>query len=228
MLSNNHNSCRFAEQIVAYIYDEATATEKENFEAHLPNCLSCADEIAGFGLVRSSITDWRKTEIYEPQTVEKSSWLEGFRKLLTFNPAWAGGFAAMLVCVGLIWVFSGDSKPPIAANTAQEIPPVISNQDKEKTPQPQEEKVSVNPKEEDSKIAPKPVKAVEKKIVQPTQNPVRASKTVPKPKSVTPKTDNFYAGNKSQKQKAPTLSEVDGDEDNSLRLAELFDEIDSK
>ncbi|HMS42538.1 MAG TPA: zf-HC2 domain-containing protein [Pyrinomonadaceae bacterium] len=251
MLSNNHNSsCAFGEQIVSYIYDEASAKERDKFEKHLINCLSCADEIAGFGLVRSSINEWRKEEflvlespalkIPELQKAnlvqsEKSSWLNELRNIFSYSPAWTAGFAALIVCVGLIWLVSGSSKENVASNSTQEITPVTPinvNQDKESIVPPKEEKAVVMPKEEDSKIAPQSVRTVEKKPVAPKQTPVRASNIAPK--SVTPKINNAMAVNKNnrtnniQRQKAPTLSEVDGDEDNSLRLSELFDEIDSK
>ena len=63
MLNNNHNpSCAFAEQIVSYLYNETNAKEKAAFDAHLNNCSTCADELAGFGFVRSSIVEWKNAE----------------------------------------------------------------------------------------------------------------------------------------------------------------------
>ena len=70
MLDTNHyknSSCAFAEQIVAYLYDEANPQEKTDFEAHLTNCENCADELSAFGLVRSSVQQWRTAEFLPMQ-----------------------------------------------------------------------------------------------------------------------------------------------------------------
>ena len=253
MLSNNnHSTCAFGEQIVSYIYDEASAKERHEFESHLPNCLSCAEEIAGFGLVRSSISEWRKDEFFtlespaleipalRPVVVasEKNSWFDEFRKLFSISPAWATGFAALILSIGLVWIFFGSSQNDfVASNKSVEVPtvaPIVVNKTVE---QPKEEKVSVNPKDEKVTDVPKNDLTTEQKPVLPKNQVVKASNTAPKVKSVTPKTNNSMAVNKSnknnksntaQKQSAPTLTEMKDDEDNSLRLSEIFDEIDTK
>lgn len=251
--NNNHFSCAFAGQIVSYIYDEATAAERKEFETHLPNCLSCADEIAGFGLVRSSINEWRKKdEIFTldapaleipnlrtanlAQTVssEKVSLFDELRKLFTISPAWAAGFAALIVCVGLIWLFFGNSKNDLAANINKqtEVPPAVENKSVEQS---KEETASVtNSQTEDSTDVPQKVEEVEQKPNSPRNKAVKAANTTPKLKSVTPKTNNAMAENRQnnrnksryvQKQTTPTLSDMKEEEDNSLRLSELFEEI---
>lgn len=244
MLSNNHNSCAFAEQIVSYIYDEATAKERENFEAHLLDCLPCADEIAGFGLIRSSIGEWRKSVVFaldvpalnipqlRPVVVEKEqvSLIDELRKLFTFSPAWVGGFAALLICLGLVWLFFGNSKNEMIA----EIPPIVEEKPVEL---PKEEKAFVNPQDEKSADVPQNVKQVEQKTVAPKNQTIKATNT-PKLKSVRPKMDGATATNKSvnrnnksnyaQTNDAPKLVEMNEEDDNSLRLAELFDEIGSE
>ena len=249
--NNNHNSsCAFAEQIVSYIYDEASAKEKTEFESHLPNCLNCADEIAGFGFVRSSINEWRKDEFFTlespaleipalrpanlAQTTvvsnEKDSWIDELRKLFSFSPAWAVGFGALIISIGLVWMFFGSSQNDLA-DKSSEIPsvaPVIEN----KTVSNPKEEITQNSQVE--KVAETP-KAVENKHTAQKNQVVKASNNTPKLKSVTPKKNETVAGNKPnkksnnvQKQEVPTLSNLKEEEDKSLRLAELFDEIDTK
>lgn len=243
MLKKN---CEFAEQIVAYIYDEASAKERNKFESHLINCLPCADEIAGFGLVRSSINEWRKEEFFAlespaldiPQlrpivvSSEKSSWIDELRKLFSFTPAWAGGFAALMICLGLVWFFYNNSK----IDTIAEVPAIVEEKPAEL---PKEEIVqTVNPPQSDIKETPQKVKQIEQKTVAPKNQIVKTVNT-PKLKSnpVQPKTNNTMAqNNKSNKNNsstyatkkdAPKLVEVAEEEDESLRLSELFDEIGS-
>ena len=109
MLNNNHNSCQFAEQTVSYLYGEAAASEKAEYELHLKTCPTCADELAGFGFIRSSVLDWRNEDFAKLQTPafdipatksknvfspasnpsESRSWFGGLGKIFNFNPATA-------------------------------------------------------------------------------------------------------------------------------------------
>lgn len=252
MLNNkNHSSCTFAGQIVSYIYDEATAAERKEFETHLPNCISCADEIAGFGLVRSSINEWRKDEFFTlespalkipallsqnpAQTVssEKISWFENARKIFTISPAWVAGFAVLIICIGLVWMFFGSSKDGLVADA--EVAPVAPIVESNNVSNPTEEKVSVEPQDEQITENPKQDKVIETKVNPQTKQVVKAANTTPKLKPVTPKTNNTMAENKPnnrnnksnyvQKQTTPTLSDMSEEEDKSLRLSELFEEI---
>ncbi len=58
MLETN-DSCGRAEDLVAYLYDEATPGEARDFESHLQMCAACRTELASFGGVRQAIGDWR-------------------------------------------------------------------------------------------------------------------------------------------------------------------------
>jgi hypothetical protein len=53
------NSCGRAEDLVTYLYGEATADEARDFEGHLRRCDACREELAAFGGVREAIGDWR-------------------------------------------------------------------------------------------------------------------------------------------------------------------------
>src|SRR5687767_11968485 len=53
------NDCGRAEQLVGYLYGEATAAERAGFERHLAACAGCRDELAAFGQVRTAVGEWR-------------------------------------------------------------------------------------------------------------------------------------------------------------------------
>ena len=53
------NSCARADDLVTYLYGEATADEARDFEGHLRQCAACRTELADFGGVREAIGDWR-------------------------------------------------------------------------------------------------------------------------------------------------------------------------
>ncbi|MBA3633847.1 MAG: zf-HC2 domain-containing protein [Acidobacteria bacterium] len=165
MLNTNqqNSSCAFAEQIVSYLYGEANSREKTKFEAHLKNCPGCADELAGFGFVRSSVQKWHKeflqleTPVMEfplhqsPETIvtvtNKRSWFAELRQLFTLSPTWATAataFAVLAVCVGLALVGLNFINKTDVAENKDNLPeksisyPAIEK----KTEQPQEINIS--------------------------------------------------------------------------------------
>ncbi|CAN5529722.1 hypothetical protein BH10ACI1_BH10ACI1_19930 [soil metagenome] len=259
MLSNNKNSsCAFSGHIVSYLYDEATSQEKNDFETHLPDCLNCSDEIAGFGLVRSSINEWRNDEFFKLEsdslkisalrstkpvetainTDQSDSWINKVRRLFTFSPVFVGGFAALVICLGLGWLFIENSQKNIVAdvNKTLEIPsvsPLTLNN------------VIMKP---DESIVKKDSQAVQnKQIIEVGQNNLenqklanstsnRSKKSLGSKAESPKKVETIAENNVNKKQKStkvpnstkPTLSGMTEDEDNSLRLSELFAEIDTK
>jgi Putative zinc-finger len=252
MSSNNgHNSsCAFEEQIVSYLYDEASKQEKIEFETHLKTCANCAGELSGFGFVRSSIQEWRNEEIFalempaleipalKTATVEResSSWLENLKRVFSFSPKFAfGALAALVICAGLVVLalnFSGNRN--IADSEVKQPEPILASNkiNEEKIAAPKDEKVS--------DIAPAPLKQetadnkfVEKSLPTKKDSRVKAPNAAPKNKINAPKSNNFATNknkktDKLEKQEIPTLSDFDEDEDESLRLADLFSEIDTE
>jgi hypothetical protein len=122
---NNNSSCQFAEEIVSFLYGEMTEKTKQNFELHLPDCHSCNEELAAFGVVRSSISDWKEKEfsnLLMPEIVlpieqktftlvenktQNRSWFASISEFFTLSPAWmmaTTACAALLICIGLVFV----------------------------------------------------------------------------------------------------------------------------
>ncbi len=54
--------CEFSAEIVSFLYQENGPHDDSLFQAHLPNCAECSNELANFADVRGLITDWRTTE----------------------------------------------------------------------------------------------------------------------------------------------------------------------
>jgi len=262
MLNNNNNynsnACAFAGEIVSYLYDEAGAKEKIEFETHLNDCATCADELSGFGFVRSSIQEWRSEEIFALEMpaleipvleakkadiqAKTGSWLDGLRRLFSLSPKMAFGsvaFAALLVCAGLTFIilnYSGnetiaevgnpDSDNIIASNKSNtSIEKIISMPPD--TPVPDSVKTDTANNQANEKLQPF------KK-----DSSVKVSNNLPKNKLGAPKlnnseasANNLYKKNKTnnvQKREVPKLSDFDEEEDESLRLADLFAEIDTE
>ena len=88
------NSCGRAEDLVAYLYEEATQDEARDFESHLRGCALCRTELAAFGGVREAVGDWRLAVLGPlAQTAEtarrrRGSALAALREFFALSPAW--------------------------------------------------------------------------------------------------------------------------------------------
>lgn len=104
----NSPACERASDLIAFLYNEATAQEKRDFELHLQACSSCLEEVASFGLVRESITAWRDEALSGfvatplPAAASKKSAITAIRQFLDLSPLWLKGataFAVLTFCV---------------------------------------------------------------------------------------------------------------------------------
>jgi hypothetical protein len=104
--------CDDKQQLVAYVYGELPAEDREAVERHLALCAACAAEVAGFGEVRSALAGWQPPEAQLDFTVLPRATLvpmpvpapapPSVRPASGALPAWARFAAAVLVLgVGL-------------------------------------------------------------------------------------------------------------------------------
>jgi len=115
---NERPICHRAEDLVTYLYGEATQAEARDFSSHLEQCESCKAEFAVFRQVHNSILEWRSealgTEprpkqvarrdvVPAPLSVQRSTRLSAvaaLRQFFSVSPPWlrgAAGFAALLL-----------------------------------------------------------------------------------------------------------------------------------
>ena len=77
--STGTNLCERAEDLVTYLYGEATAEETLQFERHIERCSSCRTELVAFGDVRSSVVEWRQQALRSFASQEsKAAAVRGF------------------------------------------------------------------------------------------------------------------------------------------------------
>ncbi|MGE5358857.1 MAG: anti-sigma factor family protein [Bacteroidales bacterium] len=99
--------CRDKSLLIAYLYGEADANEREAFERHLATCAACSSELRGLGEVRAGLQEWTPPEVslgfrvvrdearqpvvpFAPPAAGRSRWTAAV-------PAWARLAAAVLV-----------------------------------------------------------------------------------------------------------------------------------
>jgi hypothetical protein len=119
--TNSTNICARAEDLVNYLYGEATRDEAKAFEAHMQVCASCRAELSTFGNVREAMGEWRQQALgsFASSTVmeanaaqapapaaghkRRSSAMAALREFFTLSPAWmrAATAAAVLIFCAL-------------------------------------------------------------------------------------------------------------------------------
>jgi hypothetical protein len=255
MNSNNHNSsCNFSDLLVSYLYDEIGEKEKSRFESHVLNCSDCADEVSAFGGVRASVVDWREKEfamlptpvIELPRAPGKTnlttetqkasrSWLAGWRDVFSLSPVWAGAAtacAALAICAGLFYVaFSSEQNGASVAETNKNalvtsVPAPTVDDKSASSDETGSKQTGETPKPEliaDKKQAPsKPAPAAEKTVAN-DKTDVKPLKINVAPK---PAVKEKTPGNNKKSAKPSDIEfTTREEEDKSLRLTDLFDEV---
>src|SRR5215207_3035649 len=113
--------CERGEELVAYLYGEATKEEAGLFRRHLDACAVCCEELAALGGVREGMAAWRaealgtvpSLNIEEalapaarvlPAASRKRSARAALREFFSLSPLWlrAGAFAATLAVCALV------------------------------------------------------------------------------------------------------------------------------
>jgi anti-sigma factor RsiW len=113
--------CGHGEELVAYLYGEATKQEAALFRQHLDACAVCREELAAFGGVRETFGAWRAEALgtvpslnieetfaaateTRAATPPKRSARAALREFFSLSPMWlrAGAFAATLAVCALL------------------------------------------------------------------------------------------------------------------------------
>ena len=233
MLNNaQKKECGFADEIVAYIYDEIGQPERTKFESHLVNCTACTDEFAGIANARFSVFEYRKEEFahlstpeiiipyeHKSREVETAGFFAGLRDMLTLS-GWSAATVAgaVILCIGLGFVamnYVGVDQQ-IASNKATVntpiVPPVV-------TTKPQNEVVIQG----DPVVAPALTKTTNNNNIRPVRAAVVNQHRVIQ-RNLTADTQPQVQPLTQKNQKAPVLSYTDDDDDKSLRLSDLVDD----
>ena len=123
------NICVRAEDLVTYLYGEATRDEAKDFEQHTRSCSSCRTEVAAFGEVRQAVGEWRRqalSSLTSPAVqpahrfapAQTRSPLAALREFFNLSPTWmraATGFAAVLFCalavIAVVYFVQGPRTP---------------------------------------------------------------------------------------------------------------------
>lgn len=90
------NICGNKEALVAYLYGECDAAERDALDAHLLTCLTCATELRGLRGVRTSLAEWEVPEVELGFRITQEPARRAWRWPV---PVWAQAAAAALLVV---------------------------------------------------------------------------------------------------------------------------------
>ncbi len=216
--------CDLGIEMMAYVYGEMAEADKARIDEHLLECGACTDDFAENSMSRFSVYEWKREEFdaiatpsfvvpYEPVPETASEgWLSGLRGLLAGWPATVAFASVAIVAVGagLFGLNYLGGKEEVAIVPTVDVKPdapVITVS------------APAGPVEPEKSIA-----SVTKATAK---DPVRPPRVV-EAKSVIKKADRINDGATRagviQENKKPRLSNPDDDDDDTLRLADLFDE----
>lgn len=271
MLDKNKSSsfCSYSEQLISYLYKEMEKPEANEFETHLQTCAFCFEELSGFDVVLSSISEWRKVEfsnletpvldflpvqtntnIINSQAEETNWWIAIKDRFFPASPIFAASvLAALPICFGLAFIVFDYSKNVEVAeisiqNDSNVILPIVETKNSlgnnnfganqiEKSSesfveQPQvidkataDLRDNLTPGNFVSKIKNDSIRATNRKSTRIAEKTALISR-----KPGTPKQDRKTLSPKSRN--APFLADIEEVEDDTLRLADLFDGTDAK
>lgn len=120
-MKNNPETCLRAEELVAYLYGEASEREAVDFARHMNECAACRDEAAAFTEVRAGVVEWRNRSLpsfaatpsvahafseTENARAQKRSALAAISEFFSLSPLWmraATAAVAVLVCALLVF-----------------------------------------------------------------------------------------------------------------------------
>ena len=225
----NFSECKFSADMVPYMYDELSSVESMAFEQHLIDCADCTDEFAAISSARYEVYDWKKLEFDPLETpnfeipfeeVAGVSWSDKIRQM--FAHAWAVptvSFAALAIVavatVSVIWLRSGEelvvkNPEPVAVPSQENAAPVpTGNVDTSSkaavTVEQPATQASVSKRATLRRTGPQILRATRDRSIEIKQTTAR-----------------------NETRAVPRLNEYPDDEDTSLRLAELLDDIGSR
>ena len=226
---NDVSKCKFESGIVPYMYGEMAVHEATAFESHLLECSACTDEFAAVSAARYEVYEWKKLEfdplstpVIEIPQVEPlgvGSWFEKLRAVFAGSWAVPGvAFAGLALAVAFtsFLILSRDGNQDVVKNNTNT--PVTNRPETDSNPAPATVAKEAPAGDANVPVQPKVVRAGESKPSQPrrSERVGRAPKAIPVQTTAT------------KTPAAPTLNDFDDEEDTSLRLAELFENIDTR
>lgn len=110
MKSQLDNNCGKKELLVAYLYHEANAAERADFERHQAACASCREELQAFTGVRQELRAWEMPFVPPIEIVTPRNAMDALRDFFRLVPGWlklTSGLATAAAAALLLFALTG-------------------------------------------------------------------------------------------------------------------------
>jgi len=111
-MNDKKTQCNMHEALVAYLYDEATPEERVLLNAHLTECVSCAQELQAFERVRTMLQQWQIDDLPVVRVVAEKpaqrSVLTTLKELISVTPIWAKALGAVAMAMVVLAILGTD------------------------------------------------------------------------------------------------------------------------
>jgi hypothetical protein len=184
--------CHRAEDLVTYLYGEASEADALEFRHHLAECDACRTELTIFNQVHDSILTWRDQTIGASAQVsvgaqvvarpiishqERVSALAAIRQFFNMSPLWLRGataFAGLLLCALVVFAVSRVWQRPLQVTKTGGEPRIFTQSDLDKAVA--ETRRELNARQSENSDGPKPESQVvqQTRAVQRSSNPSKA------------------------------------------------------
>jgi hypothetical protein len=226
----NTGECSHSHDLISYVYNEMDISGRDRFDSHLADCSSCIEELANLSLSFYSVHEWRKLEFDPlptpyfqlPAAKHKASFADRLWDLFSPAPGWvaAGSLAALLLTATIGILTLKDSSNPELAGISEigEVPvaSIDTNTGSAEVPSVETYQSSTDLKE------PRVEKTIE------TDSPAKSEpKQQPKTLRNTAPVRTERGSTAVLSSAFPQLTEFDELQDDSLRLSDIFDDIDT-
>jgi anti-sigma factor RsiW len=103
--------CNMHEALMAYLYDEAAPEEAARVRAHIVDCASCSDELAGFERLRGMLQTWQVEDMPLLRIAAqqpRQSTLTLLKELFLALPLWTRSAAALATAILVLAIAGTD------------------------------------------------------------------------------------------------------------------------
>jgi len=142
-VQNERPVCHRAEDLVTYLYGEASQSEALDFREHLQQCAACSSEFGIFNQVHESIQVWRNEALGTARDASataaapsfdstqfvrherKLSAVGAIREFFSVSPLWLRGataFAGLLLCVLVVLTIARSWPRPVEVANGRDDP----------------------------------------------------------------------------------------------------------
>jgi hypothetical protein len=98
------SDCGRKEDLVTYLYGEASAADRASFELHLGDCDGCRNGLTDFRRVRLDLGMWELEQVARPEITLQRSRLDLLRELIEAFPVWVRGAAFIGAAAAMLLV----------------------------------------------------------------------------------------------------------------------------